>query len=102
MITLTTPASGASVSGAVTVMATATDDKAVAGVQFLVDNVELGGMDTEAPYAISWQTAATGTGPHTLSAVAYDSSGNAAVSQAVSVTVTNLDPAAQTGNGARP
>jgi hypothetical protein len=69
----------------------------MAGVQFLLDGADLVAQDTDRPYAIVRQTAAVPVGSHTLTAVAYDSSGNAGISQAVSVTVTNLDPAAQTG-----
>ena len=96
-VTLTAPADGAAVSGTVTVTASAVDDVAVAEVQFLLDGADLGARDSQPPYAFSWETTAVASGPHTLSAVAFDSSGNAATSQAVSVTVSNLDPAAHTG-----
>ena len=96
-VTLTAPVNGATVSGTVTLTATAVDDVAVAAVQFLLDGADLGARDSDPPYAVSWETTAVAVGPHTLSAVAFDSSGNAATSQAVSVTVANLDPAAQTG-----
>ena len=96
-VTLTAPADGSTLSGTVDVTATAVDDVAVASVQFLLDGADLGARDTATPFAISWETTAVASGPHTLSVVAFDSSGNTATSQAVSVTVSNLDPAAQTG-----
>ncbi len=96
-ITLTTPPAGSQLSGSVTVTAVASDDVAVASVQFLLDGADLGARDTAPPYAVSWETAATGDGPHTLTAVAFDSSGNTTMAEAVAVTVSNLDPAAQTG-----
>ncbi len=96
-ITLTGPADGGEVSGLVTVAADAADDTAVAAVQFLLDGSDLGARDTAAPFAVSWETAGAANGPHALSAVAYDSSGNATASEARTVTVANLDPAAQTG-----
>src|SRR5205823_5183978 len=45
-VTLTAPANGATVSGTVTVSANAGDNVGVAGVQFLLDDVALGGEDT--------------------------------------------------------
>jgi glucose/arabinose dehydrogenase/PKD repeat protein len=82
---ITSPAPGASVSGNVTVTADATDDRAVAGVQFQVDGAAIGGEDTSAPYTAAWN--ATAPGSHTLTAVARDSAGNRATSAPVTVTV---------------
>src|SRR5262249_38243041 len=55
-VSLTSPAAGATVSGTVTVSANASDNIAVAGVQFQVDGVNLGSPDTAAPYSVSWDT----------------------------------------------
>src|SRR5439155_1497513 len=56
-VSMTAPANGATVSGGnVAVSATATDNVAVAGVQFKLDGANLGVEDTTAPYAISWDT----------------------------------------------
>ena len=60
------PARGATVSGAVTVTANASDNGSVAGVQFKVDGANLGAEDTAAPYSASWDTLSTANGPHTL------------------------------------
>ena len=97
VITLSAPNNGAELSGIVTVAADATDDQGIAAVQFLLDGADLGARDTTAPYAVSWETAAAADGTHTLSAVAYDTAGNATASEARTVSVANLDPAAQTG-----
>ena len=59
---MTAPAAGATVSGTVTVSASASDNVGVAGVQFLLDGASLGAEDTTAPYAISWNTTARRTG----------------------------------------
>ena len=45
-VSLTAPANGATVSGTVTLTATATDNVGVAGVQFLLDGATLGAEDT--------------------------------------------------------
>ncbi|MBI2387589.1 MAG: Ig-like domain-containing protein [Elusimicrobia bacterium] len=88
-VTLTSPASGAAVSGAVSVAAGASDNVAVAGVQFLLDGAVLGAEDTTAPYAAAWNTAAAADGTHHLAAVARDAAGNKTASAAVTVTVKN-------------
>jgi chitodextrinase len=94
-VAVSAPAAGATVSGAVTVRADATDDVGVAGVQFLLDGRDLGGEDTSAPYVATWDTTAATNGSHTLTARARDTSGNPATSPDVAVTVNNNsnDPA---------
>ena len=64
----TAPANGATVTGTVTVSATASDNVGVAGVQFLLDGVNLGAEDTSSPYSVSWNTATATIGTHTLTA----------------------------------
>jgi PKD repeat protein len=56
---ITAPTAGASVSGTVAVTANATDNIAVAGVQFQLDGVNLGAEDTASPYGVSWDTTTT-------------------------------------------
>jgi hypothetical protein len=89
VVTITAPAGGANVSGAVTVSATASDDTGVASVQFLLDGAALGSPDTTAPYSISWDSTTAANGSHTLTARATDLAGNPATSPPVSVTVNN-------------
>jgi hypothetical protein len=89
-VSLTTPAAGSTLSGPVTVSATASDNVAVAGVQFLLDGAPLGGEDTAAPYSISWNTTTASNGSHTLSARARDIAGNTTLAANVSVTVSNV------------
>src|SRR3989441_163469 len=86
---ITSPVSGATVGGTITVTADASDNVAVAGVQFKLDGVNLGAEVTAAPYSASWNTTATSNGAHTLTAVARDSSSNQATSAAVTITVFN-------------
>src|SRR2546429_9367487 len=90
-VALTAPAPGASVSGTVTVSATATDNVGVVGVQFQLDGVNLGTEDTTAPYSLSWDTALVTPGAHSVSAVARDAAAHTATA-AVSVTVPDLAP----------
>ncbi|MBI4611886.1 MAG: S8 family serine peptidase [Candidatus Rokubacteria bacterium] len=88
-VAITAPPDGSTVSGTVTVAASASDDVGVVGVQFLLDGAPLGAEDTTAPYAIPWDTTTTTDGPHTLAAVARDAAGNRTTSAPVSVTVAN-------------
>jgi hypothetical protein len=91
-VSLTAPAAGATVSGAVTVSADAADNVGVAGVQFRLDGAKLGAEDETAPYSISWDTTTVADGSHTLTAVARDAAGNTASSAAVAVAVSNAPP----------
>ena len=59
-----------------------------ASVQFLLDGAALGGSNS-APFNAVWDTFPAGNGPHSLSMVATDSSGNSTTSAAVAVTVAN-------------
>lgn len=86
-VSITAPASGATVAGTVSVTASASDNVGVAGVQFLLDGAALGSEVTVAPYTISWDTTTTSNGAHTLAARARDAAGNTATSANVSVTV---------------
>lgn len=88
-VSLTSPASGATVSGTITVTASASDDVGVVGVQFRLDGAPLGAEDTTNPYAISWDTTSASNGSHTLTAVARDGAGHTTTSTAVTMTVAN-------------
>jgi hypothetical protein len=89
-VNITAPASGATVSGVIAVSADASNNSGVAGVQFKLDGVNLGGEDATAPYAISWDTATAQAGGHVLTATARDTAGNTVTSGAVPVTVNNF------------
>src|SRR5262249_35426158 len=89
-VSITTPSSGATVSGnAVTVQANASATAGIASVQFQLDGGNLGSRVTAAPYVITWNTTLVLNGIHTLTAVASDGAGNQLTSAAVQVTVTN-------------
>ena len=90
-VSLTAPTDGATVPAAIPMAATAADDTGVQRVDFLVDGSVVG-SDTSAPYGLA--TPAVAPGSHTLSAIATDTSGNTATSQAVTVTVEESPPPA--------
>ncbi len=93
-VSLTAPAAGATLVGTVTVSATATDNVAMAGVQFLLDGASLGAEVTGPgpTYTYSWNTATAGNGAHTVSARARDAASNTATAPNVSVAVSNTSP----------
>ena len=88
-VSITSPASGAIVSGSVNVTAAATAVSGVAGVQFQVDAANVGAEDTHAPYSATWDTTTASDGPHALTASARDIAGNVVTSVRVTVTVEN-------------
>lgn len=89
-VAMSAPANAASVSGTVSVSATASDNVGVVGVQFLLDGANLGAEDTTSPYNVSWNSTTVSNGSHTLSARARDAAGNTSIAS-VTVTVANAD-----------
>ncbi|AKJ03805.1 subtilisin family serine protease [Archangium gephyra] len=85
---LTAPASGATLSGTVTLEAAASDDRAVTRVEFFVDGERIG-SDTAAPFSLTWDTGTVFNGSHALSVQAYDEAGQSAVSASVTVETSN-------------
>jgi subtilisin family serine protease len=85
---ITAPASGATVSGTVTVSASASDNVGVSRVEFYAGSTLLG-TDSAAPYEAAWNTTAVANGTYALTSRAFDAAGNAATSATVSVTVSN-------------
>jgi hypothetical protein len=92
-VSLTAPAAGVTVAGAITVSAAAADNLAVAGVQFFVDGAPLGAEDVTAPFEAAWNTMAASDGSHALTATARDAVGNTTTSASVTVAVDNTAPA---------
>lgn len=87
-VSVTSPANGATVSGALAVNATASDNTGVIRVDVLVDGA-VAGSDTTAPYSVTIDTTTLGNGSHALSARAFDAANNAGTSATVTVTVQN-------------
>ena len=80
-MSITGPANRTTVSGTVTITATASDNVGVVGVQFRADGIAVGTEDTTAPYSVSWNTTEAANGIHTLTAVARDAAGNTKTSR---------------------
>lgn len=89
-VSIAAPAAGSTVSGTITVSATASDNVGVAGVQFKIDGSNAGAEDTSSPYSISLNTASFTNGSHTLTAVARDAAGNKTTSAAVVFNINNV------------
>ena len=92
---ITSPLAGATVSGTITISATASDNVGVTRVELLVDGA-LVATDTSAPYAASWNTTTRANGSHSISAKAYDAAGNVGTSASVVVTISNAATAVAT------
>ena len=91
-VSMTAPANNATVSGNVTLSATAGDNVAVVGVQFLLGSQPIGVEDTTAPYSITWNsTSVANGGPYQLSARARTRPPYQTTAAAVSVTVNNTN-----------
>ncbi len=95
-VVLTAPVDGDSVTGTVSLSATASDDVAIDHVNFVAEGVVVG-RDDSAPYALDWDSSGCDDDA-TLSAEAVDTSGNERDSADVEVRVTHpvvpppLDP----------
>ena len=91
-VTITSPTSGATVSGTTSISANAAGNgAAIASVVFDMDGSPAGPAVTAAPYSLSWNSGAATNGNHTLVAVASDTSGNRATSAPVVVKVSNIN-----------
>lgn len=80
-VTITSPSNGASVfrNFTYTIRASATDNLKVAKVEFYINNV-LRTTDTTSPYTSSWRVPNVRNASYTITAKAYDTSGNTATS----------------------
>jgi hypothetical protein len=87
-VSITSPANNATISGTINVSANASDNIAVAGVQFKLDGSNLGSEITS-PFIYSWDTKTISNGSHILTAVARDTSNNTTTSSSVAITVSN-------------
>ena len=88
-VSIASPAAGGTVSGIITLTASASDNVGVVGVQFKRDGIIIGAEDTTPPFSISWNTATATNGTHTLTAAARDAAGNVTTSTPITITVAN-------------
>lgn len=88
-VSLVQPIQGITVSGQALVVATASDNVGVTGVQFKVDDANLGGLDTTNTYSAPLDSTTLSNGSHTLTAVAFDAAGNQLTSAPITIQVSN-------------
>lgn len=87
MVSITYPGDGDTVSGVVTITATATDNKGVIRVEFYIDD-SLEHTDTDEPYSYEWDTSTLpDSSSHTIMARAYDEAENIGESDVINVIV---------------
>ena len=88
-VAITSPTAGATVAGTISIIASASDNVGVAGVQFLLDSAPFKTEITVAPYSSQLDTTSLTEGLHSIAAKARDTSGNTTTSQSISFTVAN-------------
>ena len=88
-VAMTSPTPDTTVSGTIDLAATASDNLAVVGVQFLIDGSTTGAEDTSSPYSVPFDTRTLTNALHQLSARARDAAGNTTTSAAVPITASN-------------
>jgi methionine-rich copper-binding protein CopC len=86
---MSSPASGTSVSGDTTLTASAFDNVGVAQVEFLRNGVLLGSPDTTRPFTVLWRTAQFANGAYTITARSRDFAGNTVTSAPITLNVNN-------------
>ncbi|MGA7795772.1 MAG: galactose oxidase-like domain-containing protein [Candidatus Acidiferrales bacterium] len=102
-VSITSPAVGATVWGNTTVTAgVSSQGSSITGVQFLLDQSNLGTMVGSAPFSFTWDTTTATSGMHTLSAIAYNSAGLSATSTPITVTVDNSGSVTEVGSWSSP
>lgn len=89
-VSITSPLNGSTISGNIIISAIASDDKGIAGVQFKINNNNLGNEILTPPFTINWDTNSISNGTYIISAVARDTSNNTS-SASVQINIQNLD-----------
>lgn len=96
-VVMTSPQANSKVVGIINVSANASDNVGVVGVQFKLNNSNLGAEDTISPYLITWNSTAVANGTYlfangtySLAAVARDAAGNTATASGILVNVSNF------------
>jgi len=86
---ITAPANGATVSGTVTINATASDNVGVTQMQILIDGAVAASNTNATALSFSWNTTTVTNASHTITSKAFDAAGNVGTSSTVTVTVSN-------------
>ena len=93
IVSLYSPADSSTLTGTVSLTATAVDDQAVAGVQFDLSGQDIGAeVTTESPatkFTLAWDSHAVANGTYELTARARDAVGQTTTSAGVTVTISN-------------
>jgi len=92
VISLSTPANGAFVTGTFAVSAAATDNVGISKVEFYRDDNVLLTTDTSSPYTFNWNSTTVTEGAHNLYAIVQDKAGFRTTSATVAITVDNTAP----------
>jgi hypothetical protein len=88
-VTLTSPTNGSTLNGITAITASASDNIGVSKVEFYKNDVLISATNV-APYKYNWDTTSVANGTYTLSAKAYDTSGNVGQTLKTTVTVSNV------------
>src|ERR1700731_2085202 len=88
-VAITSPASGASVSGTISVSGTASDTVSISSVQVAVDGGSYANASGTSNWTFGLNTASLSNGAHSLSAKTTDAAGISATSSPLSLTVNN-------------
>lgn len=86
---VTAPTNGATVSGATTVSATASDNVGVTKMELYIDGALKTSNTNSTSLSYSWSTTGAANGSHSIASKAYDAAGNVSTSSTVTVTVSN-------------
>ncbi|RMH37796.1 MAG: hypothetical protein D6690_01510 [Nitrospirae bacterium] len=87
-VSIVSPSQGATISGSLTLQATASDSSGIAGLTFFIDGQAIANEDTQAPFEVNWNSATISDGTYTLQATARDAVGNIAT-DSITVTIAN-------------
>ena len=93
-VTITTPATGSTVSGPVSVNVSAADNVGITKLEWYL-NGALSGSSSTPSATFMWDTTTSANGSYTLKALAYDAAGNVG-SSSVTVSVNNISQPADT------
>jgi hypothetical protein len=99
-VSFSTPAAGATVSGSVTLSTVASDSgSGVAGIQYVVDGINVGAPVTGSPYSMAFDTTQLANGTHVIGVYGWDNQHNVSLVTTITVTISNATPGnpAQTG-----
>jgi hypothetical protein len=88
-VAITSPANGATVSGTISILGTASDTVNVSSVQVSLDNGNYVNVSGTSNWSFSLDTNSLANGIHTISAKVTDQAGVTAISLPITVTVTN-------------